>query len=68
VNNNPGSLFEFAGKQGSSVEKSYTDYHIRLAEYRDQLAQELGITLDELHLINNPCEKRSIEENEEESQ
>ncbi len=62
MNKNPGSLLEYASNKKSTAKKCFNEYQQKLSEYREQIAQELKISLDELHLINNPCENRIIKE------
>ena len=46
---NPGSLIDWAGKQGIDANRAHLGYDKALDDYRARLAEEKGITPEQLH-------------------
>ncbi len=51
---NPGSLAEYAERNELTIETARNSYSKLLDQYRHELADILGITLDDLHDFNFP--------------
>lgn len=61
---NPGSLLTFAERSGVSPDQAQFYYADALDKYRQSIARELGITLEELHEIPRPIRAGSLEKDE----
>ena len=57
----PGSISDYAEQRGISLEQAQAFYPDATQEYRDKLAEFLGLTLDQLHDITEPITKNPTE-------
>lgn len=54
---NPGSLISYAQKNGMDISKAAITYSIEVDEYRRALAENLGVTPEQLHLGEFTCQQ-----------